>query len=351
MATARPGDRGTGPDGQAVASTLSGTAHDVVQARDIRGGVHFHGHAGYGVPIASPRPAPRQLPGTVPLFVGRRPELERLRALVADGHDESYGGPRVAVIVGTAGVGKTSLALRFAHEVRNRYPDGQLFIDLRGYSAEDPLSPAAALDRFLRAMGVPAADIPRGLDERSEYFRSLSADRALLIVLDNVATAGQARPLLPGVGTSLVIVTSRGRLPTLSRFAGAARVNLSLLDGEESATLLSSAMKGYRNADAPSTVTALAGLCAGLPLALRIAAERAITRPLTPLDALLDDLRREASLWGVLSTEDEVSEATESVFVWSYRHLPHPAARAFRLLGLHPGADFGLDSAAAITGE
>jgi tetratricopeptide (TPR) repeat protein len=330
---------------------MSGTAHDVVQARDIRGGVHFHGTGRFGVPFAATQTAPRQLPGTVPLFVGRRPELDRLRALVADGRDEAYETPRMAVIVGTAGAGKTSLALRFAHEIRNRYPDGQLFIDLRGYSAQDPVPPAAALDRFLRAMGVPAADIPRGVDERAEYFRSLSADRALLVVLDNVATAGQARPLLPGVGGSLVIVTSRGRLPALSRFVGAARIDLGLLDAEESANLLSSAMREYRSADAPATVAELATICAGLPLALRIAAERAITRPLTPLAVLIADLRREALLWGVLSTEDEVSEAAESVFAWSYRRLPGTAARAFRLLGLHPGADFGPDSAAAVAGE
>src|SRR2546423_9763566 len=333
------------PDPGGTASILSGRAQDVVQARDISGGVHFHGSA-----TALLLSRPRQLPGAMPLFVGRRPELERLWALVETGQQASPGGPRVAVIVGTAGAGKTSLALRFAHEVRSRFPDGQLFIDLRGYSPGDPISPAAALDRFLRAMGIPAPDIPQGLDERAEIFRSLSADRAMLIVLDNVATAGQARALLPGSGGSLVLATSRGRLPSLSRFIQTARIDVGLFDAEESATLLSSAMSGHRDADGPA-VAELATLCAGLPLALRIAAERAITRPSTPLRVLIDDLRQESLLWGILTTDDEATDGAESVFAWSYRHLPGTAARAFRLLGLHPGADFGLDSAAAVAGE
>lgn len=333
-------------------TTMSGTARDVVQARDVRGGVHFHYQTRFGAPPALSLTPPRQLPGALPLFVGRARELERLRAMVENDEANSRGGTQVAVIVGTGGAGKTSLALRFAHEVRTSYPDGQFFIDLRGYSSDDPLPPTTALNRFLRALGIPASDIPHDIEERVELFRSLTADRALLIVLDNVGTAGQARVLLPGSGDSLVLITSRSRLPTLSRFIGAARIDLGLLDAEDSAALLVSAMRDFRDAEG-SAIAELAALCAGLPLALRIAAERAIVRPSTPLRAVIDGLRQQA----LLLTTDEVTEMSdmpaesqpaESVFAWSYRHLPESAARVFRLVGLHPGADFGQDSAAAL---
>jgi tetratricopeptide (TPR) repeat protein len=344
------------PDGRFhSSSTMSGTARDVVQARDVHGGVHFHYRNRLDTLGASMRPPPRQLPGALPLFVGRESELERLRALVGNDRAAPAGGPRAALIVGAGGAGKTSLALRFAHEVRGRYPDGQLFIDLRGYSPDDPMPPATALNRFIRALGIAANDVPHDMEERAELFRSLAADRALLIVLDNVGTAGQARVLLPGSGDSLVLITSRGRLPALSRFVGGTRIDLGLFDADDSAALLSSAMQGYRDVDG-SAIAELVALCAGLPLALRIAAERAIVRPSTPLRAVIDGLRHQA----LLLTTDEVTDMSdnsaaqqpaESVFAWSYRHLPQSAARAFRLLGLHPGIDFHLDSAAALAGE
>ncbi|MEY9911613.1 tetratricopeptide (TPR) repeat protein [Catenulispora sp. MAP12-49] len=341
------------PDGSfRSSSTMSGTAHDVVQARDVRGGVHFHYQTSLDIPRATSHTPPRQLPGTMPLFVGREPELERLRALVAGDRAKPSGGPQMALIVGAGGAGKTSLALRFAHEVRARYPDGQLFIDLRGYSPADPMPPTTALNRFIRALGIPANDIPHDLEERAELFRSLAADRALLIVLDNVGTAGQARVLLPGSGESLVLITSRGRLPSLSRFIGGTRIDLGLFDADESAALLSCAMRDQRDADG-SAIAELVALCAGLPLALRIAAERAIDRPSTPLRAVIDGLRHQA----LLLTTDEVTDMpetsgaqqpAESVFAWSYRHLPDSAARAFRFFGLHPGVDFDQDSAAVL---
>ncbi|MEY9929893.1 tetratricopeptide (TPR) repeat protein [Catenulispora sp. GP43] len=341
------------PDGPLhSSSTMSGTARDVVQARDVRGGVHFHYQTRFDIPRASLPTPPRQLPGTLPLFVGREPELERLRALVGGGRAQPSGGPQVALIVGAGGAGKTSLALRFAHEVRARYPDGQLFIDLRGYSPQAPMPPTTALNRFIRALGIPAHDIPHEVEEQAELFRSLAADRALLIILDNVGTAGQARVLLPGSGDSLVLITSRGRLPTLSRFIGGTRIDLGLFDADESAALLSSAMRDRGDADR-SAIAELAALCAGLPLALRIAAERAVVRPSTPLQAVIDGLRHQS----LLLTVDEVTDMSdgsaaqqpvESVFAWSYRHLPDSAARAFRLFGLHPGIDFGQDSAAVL---
>ena len=338
---ARAGD-GTGPSGDAVSSWLSGTAGDVVQARDVSGGVHFHTGAD---PAARP---PRQLPAPMHGFVGRSRELARLEALLADG----TSGPRLVVIVGTAGAGKTSLAVHLAHRVRGGFPDGQLFVNLHGYDAATPLGPAAVLERFLRALGVMPAAIPAEVEERAEMFRSLTAGQRILVVLDNAATVGQVRPLLPGDSEALVLVTSRHRLPGLSARDGAHRLTLGLLSDAEATALIAAATTDYRDPDDPGQVAELARLCARLPLALRIAAERAAARPWMPLTELIADLRSESSLWDALSTEDEAeADAVRTVFAWSYRALPLAAARVFRLLGLHPGPDFSAATAAALTGE
>lgn len=196
-----------------MSSSLSGAARDVVQARDISGGVHFHGVS------VSEMPIPRQLPGDVHGFIGRGRELAALESLLV----QDSSSVRLIVVVGTAGAGKTSLAVRFAHRVRGRFPDGQLFVNLRGYDAGPALGPAVALERFLRALGTPPPAIPAGLEERAELFRSLLAERRMLVVLDNAATAGQVRPLLPGEPQCLVVVTSRGRLSGLSAREGARR--------------------------------------------------------------------------------------------------------------------------------
>ena len=330
-----------GPPVGAVSSDLSGSAQDVVQARDISGGVHFHTITQREVPI------PRQLPADVSGFVGRAAPLEQLEALTTGG---TMAEGRLIVIAGTAGVGKTALALRFAHRQRTRFPEGQLFVNLRGYDAGAPLAPAVALERFLRALGTPPQAIPTDVEERAEVYRSLLADRRVLIVLDNAATAGQVRPLLPGESACLVVVTTRGRLSGLSARNGARRLTLGLLSDGEAFELIGTVIAGYRHADAPDQVAELARLCARLPLALRIASERAAARPLMPLRELIADLRGESSLWDALASEDETeADTVRSVFAWSYRALPPSAARVFRLLGLHPGSDFGIGAAAALT--
>lgn len=334
---------GSGAD--SVASSLSGTARDVVQARDITGGIHIHAAStGAGLP----RP-PRQLPADVSGFVGREPELERLRQWA---HTDSTTAGRILVIAGTAGAGKTSLAVRFAHRERSRFPDGQLFVNLRGYDPGAPLPPEAALERFLRALGTPPGGIPAELEERSELYRSLLAERHVLVVLDNAVTAGQVRPLLPGDAGCLVLVTTRGRLSGLAARDGARRITVGLLSEDDSMALVRAATAGYRDADRADETAELVRLCARLPLALRIAAERAAARPLMPLRELIADLRGESSLWDALSAEDSTdADAVRSVFAWSYRSLPPAAARAFRLLGLHPGPDFATDAAAALVGQ
>lgn len=326
-----------------VSSSVSGSARDVVQARDVHGGVHFH------VPEPTKPVPPRQLPADVHGFVGREAELSQLEELVAAG--EASRGVRLAVIAGTAGVGKSALALRFAHSATDQFPDGQLFVNLRGYDSGPVVTPQAALERFLRALGVPPREVPQGLEERAELYRSLVAGHRMLVVADNAATVGQVRPLLPGDAGSLVLVTSRGRLSGLSARDGARRLTLGLLPLPDAVALVEQAVSGNREADSAADVDELVRLCARLPLALRIAAERAAARPLMPLRELLGDLRGESSLWAALSTEDASEPDTvRAVFAWSYQALPPSAARVFRMIGVHPSAEFGIGAAAALSG-
>jgi len=333
-ASERPSEPG------AVSSSMSGAARNVVQARDVHGGVHFH-----EAPPAS-GPVPRQLPADVRGFVGRTGELRHLQALLAD---RLSPGPDLLLVAGTAGVGKSALVVRFAHQVRERFPDGQLFVNLHGYDPDPPVGSAAVLGRFLHALGTAAVAIPQGLEERAELYRTLVAGRRVLVVLDNAATPGQVRPLLPGEPGCLVLVTSRERLSGLSAREGARRLTLGLLPEHEAMELIQAVTAGYRDGDEPGQLAQLARLCARLPLALRIAAERAAGHPFMPLEQLIEDLRGHSTLWDTLSSDDAAgADALRTVFAWSYRALPPAAARAFRLLGLHPGPDFGASAAAAL---
>jgi tetratricopeptide (TPR) repeat protein len=342
MCAGRPDDRDEEPR-HAQHSEVSGSASDVVQARDVHGGVHFHG------PDDLHDPIPRQLPGDVSGFVNRLNELAQLDQALTDEREE----PLVVglyLITGTAGVGKTSLALHWAHSVRGRFPDGQLYVNLRGYDPGPRVSPEQVLDRFLRALGVRPAGIPADIEDRAALYRSLLADRRTLVILDNAATVHQVRPLLPGNAECLVLVTSRSRLAGLVARDGARRLSLDVLTEEEAAELLRSVTAGYRGPDELADIAELATLCARLPLALRIAAERASNRPLMHLDELIADLRDESALWDALTADDgEEADAVRSVFAWSYRALPESAARLFRLLGLHPGPEFGIPAAAALS--
>ncbi|MDG4773901.1 tetratricopeptide repeat protein [Solwaraspora sp. WMMD792] len=333
------------PDSRHVNRTeLSGSA-DLVQARDVHGGVHFH-----GLDPAPADPPPRQLPGGVAGFLNRNRELSALDRLLTDAHDTA---PTVTLLVvaGTAGVGKTSLAIRWAHRVKARYPDGQLYVNLRGYDPGPPVDPAEALDRFLRSLGVPPPAIPADLDERAAMYRSRLADRRILVVLDNAASVGQVRPLLPGTDTCSVIVTSRSRLSALVARDGGQRLTLDILPEHDAVELLRTVMDGYRQGDSEEELVELARLCARLPLALRIAGERAASRPFMALHELIQDLRDESALWDTLTADDgDESGAVRTVFAWSYRALTDEAARLFRLLGLHPGPDFSAAAAVVLSG-
>ncbi|MFE2755845.1 ATP-binding protein [Actinosynnema sp. NPDC059335] len=265
--------------------------------------------------------------------------------------DDDRDAVAAVVVAGTAGVGKTSLAVRWAHRARRRFPDGQLYVNLRGYDPGEPVTPDQALDRFLRALDVRHDAIPTDLEAKAALYRSLLAGRRMLIVLDNAATVSQVRPLLPGTAECLVVVTSRSRLSGLMSRDGARRLSLELLPEAESVELIRSVTADYRTGDDPGEIAELARLCARLPLALRIAAERAASRPHMPLSSLIQDLRDESGLWDALSTgDDDEAGAVRTVFAWSYRALPEAAARLFRLLGLHPGPDFGVPAVAALAG-
>jgi tetratricopeptide (TPR) repeat protein len=346
-------DRVLGAGGELVELSLMilAAASDtgtLVNAAHLDRGTRLHSGGGVGT---AGSPVPRQLPGAPRGFVGRERELSALAQAADEDYNGGDGGSgvRLVVLEGTAGAGKSALAVRFAHQMQGRFPDGQLFVNLRGYDPGPPLSPGAALERFLHALGVAGAAVSADLEERAELYRTLLAERSVLIVLDNAATAGQVRPLLPGGTGCLVLVTTRGRLSALSAREGARRITVKLLEQSEAVALIRQVTSDYRQDDDPAEVAALAALCAGLPLALRIAAERAAARPFLPLAELIGQLRAHSTLWDALSSDPETeADAVRTVFSWSYRTLPPAAARAFRRLGLHPGPDLGTGAAAAL---
>jgi DNA-binding SARP family transcriptional activator/tetratricopeptide (TPR) repeat protein len=302
-------------------------------------------------PVGStPEPViPRELPASVAHFAGRAAELAELTALL----DQSAGqAPRALVISaigGMAGVGKTALAVHWAHQVAGLFPDGQLYVNLRGYDPDQPVTAADALARFLRALGVPGEDIPPEQDERATRYRSQLAGRRMLIVLDNAGSAGQVRPLLPGTPSCAVVVTSRDALAGLVARDGAARLDLDPLPLADAVALLR-ALTGPRVDADPEAAALLAEQCCRLPLALRVAAELAGARGDVPLAHLADELADQQQRLNLLDAGGDPDTAIRAVFSWSCRHLDAAAARAFRLAGLHPGADFGPHAVAALTG-
>ncbi|SIO85557.1 tetratricopeptide repeat protein [Nocardiopsis sp. JB363] len=330
--------------GHGTRSRMSDVSGKAVQARDVRGGVHFH----TGGSQHSASPVPRQLPADVRGFVNRTGELEVLSNRLP-GTGERFEAT-MHVIVGTAGVGKTALALHWAHRVRDHFPDGQLYVDLQGYGPGLPMAPGQVLEWFLRAFGVATESLPPETEGRAALYRSSLAEKRVLVLLDNAANATQVRPLLPGSADSAVVITSRDRLSGLVARDGAQRLTVRTLEPAQAVELLEYVTVHHRAKDDPREVVELARLCGRLPLALRIAAERAAGHPHMPLSDLIQDLRDESGLWDALATDDEEeADAVRTVFAWSYRVLPQEAARLFRLLGLHPGRDFGTGAAAALT--
>jgi tetratricopeptide (TPR) repeat protein len=314
-----------------VVNEFRGSAENIVQARDIHGGVRVH---------QSPHSVtPHQLPADVPRFTGRESELAALDALLAQ-------NTTAVVVTGTAGVGKTALVVHWAHHVRRRFPDGQLYADLFGYAPDSPVAAEQVLEGFLHALGVPAEAIPARLDVQAAHYRSLLDGRQVLIILDNAGSPEQVRPLLPGSSGCLVVVTSRSSLAGLVSRNGASRLTLELLSPAEAVALLRHIAGSARIDAEPAAAEDLVRYCARLPLALRIAAERAAAEEHTPLTDLVANLADERRRLDVLTSD--VSTAVRAVFSWSYRSLPLESARMFRLLGLHPGPEFGGHVAAAL---
>jgi tetratricopeptide (TPR) repeat protein/transcriptional regulator with XRE-family HTH domain len=292
-------------------------------------------------------PVPRQLPPATAYFTGRAGELAALTRML----EEAAGAPGTVVISaigGTAGVGKTALAVYWAHQVADRFPDGQLYLNLRGFDPTGtPAAPDAAVRGFLDALGVPPERIPADSDAQAGLYRSLLADRRMLIVLDNARDEAQVRPLLPASPASLVLVTSRAQLSGLAAADGARLLSLDVLAHEEAVQLLTGRTGSARAAAGPGAVDEVASLCACLPLALAIAAARAAARPAFPLASLAADLRDAAGRLDALDAGDPAA-SVRAVFSWSYGQLSPDAARMFRLLGLHPGPDISVPAAASL---
>jgi DNA-binding SARP family transcriptional activator/tetratricopeptide (TPR) repeat protein len=303
---------------------------------------------------AAPTPVPAQLPADVRAFTGRTGELATLDRLLSQQHDDNAAVPAatavtIALISGTAGVGKSALAVRWAHRVREAFPDGQLYVNLRGYDPEQPVATADALAGFLTALGVRGPEIPVELDERAARYRSELAGRRMLVLLDNASSVEQVRPLLPGTGSCLVLITSRDSLPGMVAVHGAERLNLDLLPLADGVGLLRRLI-GARVDREPSAAADLASACARLPLALRIGAELAAARTDVSLAELVVELADHHGRLDLLDAGGDPHAEVRAVFSWSYQYLPADAARTFRLLGAQPGVNVHVDAAAALTG-
>jgi DNA-binding SARP family transcriptional activator/tetratricopeptide (TPR) repeat protein len=301
-------------------------------------------------PVRTPPAAgyPRQLPAGPAHFTGRAAELDRLNAMMPP-PGAPAGAMPTAVITGPAGVGKTTLAIQWAYRAAEQFPDGQLYLSLRGFSPDAaPLPPAEGLGVFLEGL-QPAGPIPAGLSARANLFRTVAAGKRLLIILDNARDADQVRPLLPGSAGSMVVITSRNRLAGLAVTDSAQLITLDLLAAPQAKALITARLAPGRAAAESAAVTEIAELCGRLPLALAVAAARAAVRPGRSLAELAAELRDPRDRLDVLDAGESAASA-RSVFSWSYASLPGPAAAMFRRLGLHPGPDAGAGAAASLAG-
>jgi tetratricopeptide (TPR) repeat protein len=297
---------------------------------------------------AGPAPGvPRQLPAAVTWFAGRSGELAELAQMLEQADAGAPGTVVISAIGGIPGVGKTTLAIHWAHQVAAQFADGQLYVNLRGFDRTDaPVTPAEAIREFLDALGVTPDRIPPTLDAQASLYRSVLSGKQALIVLDNARDEDQVRPLLPGSPGCVVLVTSRNQLTGLAASNGASLIILDVLTAAEARQLLIARL-GAPGATEPAAVAEIADLCGHLPLALAVAAARAVARPKLPLFVVAAELRDAADRLNAL----EVADATASVrtvFSWSYHQLSPTAAGMFRLLGLHPGPEITVAAAASL---
>lgn len=314
---------------------------------------------GVAAPVTAPQPAaaapparpasdaPTQLPADIAGFTGRDDAVEQLDAVLG-GAGDPPSATVIATIGGTGGIGKTALAVHWAHRVRGRFPDGQLYLNLRGFDPGGQAMPSGtALRTLLELLGVPPTKLPTTMEAQAGLYRSRLADARMLLLLDNARDAEQVRPLLPGAPGSLVLVTSRSDLASLVAAEGARPLWLDGLDAGQARLLLASRLGPDRLAAEPDAVDTIVAACAGLPLALAIIAARAATRPTLPLSALAAELADAGNRLDALTGPDAATDV-RAVFSWSYHALGAEAARLLRVLGLHPGPDIGLAAAASL---
>jgi tetratricopeptide (TPR) repeat protein len=290
---------------------------------------------------------PRLLPAPVSGFTGRAAGLAWLNALLDGGTPAAVV---ISAIAGTAGVGKTALAIHWAHQVAGRFPDGQLYVNLRGFDPIDSaMTTTEALRAFFDAFEVAPARIPASLDGQVGLYRSLLAGRRVLLLLDNARDEAQVRPLLPATAGCLAVVTSRNQLAGLVAIHGLRPLLLDVLSPPEARDLLTTRLGEERVAAEPDAVDEIITRCARLPLALAVVAARGLTHPARPLARLAEELRDVGGSLTALSTGDPAADV-RTVFSWSYRILSPEAARVFRLIGLHRGPDISLPAAASLAG-
>ncbi|AHH98610.1 hypothetical protein KALB_5248 [Kutzneria albida DSM 43870] len=290
---------------------------------------------------------PHQLPPDTRHFVGRAYELARLTEFAST---REHSAARVCVIEGVAGVGKSTVAIRLGHKVKDFFPDGQLYADLNGFAASPPRESADVLFSFLHALGAPTGAIPTSPAGRMALFRSLMHGRRVLVFLDNARSSDQVRPLIAPEPGCLLVVTSRNRLDSLVGREGAVRIPMTVLDPPEAIELLASRIGPERLVAEPDAAHELVVLCAGLPLALSVVASRAMDRPDESLSDLVAELRDTDDRLDPLSSSDGDMDL-RTVFNWSYDALSPSAAQLFRLLGLYPGPDISRAGCVALAGD
>ncbi|MEV7007061.1 BTAD domain-containing putative transcriptional regulator [Streptosporangium sp. NPDC051022] len=286
---------------------------------------------------------PAQLPPEPGQFTGRTGELRTLDAVATGGETVA-----ISLVTGAGGVGKTALAVHWGHRIRHRFPDGQLYVNLHGHSPEQPLRPIEALGQFLRALGVPAERVPDTVEEASAAYRSLLADRQVLVVLDNAGGVDQVRPLLPGGRRCATVITSRDHLTGLVARDGAVPIPLGVLASDEAVTLFGKILGGEHLSAEPDAALELARACGYLPLALRIAAADIVGRP--GRDIAGQVRRLTDTRLSLLAVNGDPHAAVRGAFDMSYHRLDPPSRRLFRLLGLIPGPTFTPEATAALAG-
>jgi tetratricopeptide (TPR) repeat protein len=295
---------------------------------------------------AGKRVVPRLLPAAVPGFVGRRDQLAALTQVL----HHPGGTAAIAAIGGTAGVGKTALAVQWAHQVAGAFPDGQLYVNLRGFDPSGAaMRPADAVRVLLDALEIPADRLPQTEEAQLGLYRSLLAGKRMLVMLDNARDVAQVRPLLPGSATCRVVVTSRSQLSGLAAIEAARPLMLDVLTDTEARELLQQRLGAARLADDVGAAAQIIHSCARLPLALCVIAARAAVRTDLSLTQVAADLAGSPSL-DAFSNEDDPAADVRAAFSWSCRQLDPEAARIFRLVGLHPGPDFDGYAVAALAG-